>query len=72
LLEYFKMTDFLITCPVATAIPQIIPGDMDRKYLAETVSRRDAAAEPPWMGLLRVFGGDTQSMPIIFVGQQWL
>ena len=33
---------------------------MDRKHLAETVSRRDA-----------VFGGDTQPMPLIFVGQQW-
>ena len=27
---------------------------MDRKYLAETVSHRDVAAEPPWMDLRRV------------------
>ena len=119
-----------------TTVPQIIPGDMDRKQLAETVSRRagilllqnlhfhrpwwsDADAEPPRMGSRRVslicfrfmsvvnngfshihwhrgmdcvsppktrrrpfhggsnpasmrdtvLGGDTQSMPLIFVGQ---
>ena len=61
---------------------------MDRRYLAETVSRRagflllqnlhfhrpwwsDADAEPPWMGLRRVFGGNTKVMPLIFMGQQW-
>ena len=27
---------------------------MDRKHLAETVNRRDADVEPPWMGLRRV------------------
>jgi hypothetical protein len=36
---------------IATVVPQIIlnlsySGDIDRKYLAETVSRRDADAEP--------------------------
>ncbi len=95
---------------------------MNRKYLAETVSRMDADAEPPWTGSRRVsaryfrvmsvvnngfmrihwhrvmncvsppktrrepihggsnpaslrdtvFGDDTQSMPLIFVGQQWV
>ena len=39
---------------IATAVPQIIPGDMDRKYLAETVIRRDADAEPPRMVSRRV------------------
>ena len=28
----------------------------------KTVSRMDAGFEPPWMGLRRVFGGDTQFM----------
>ena len=37
-----------------TAVPQIIPEKMDRKHLAETVIRRDADAEPPWMGSRRV------------------
>ena len=37
-----------------TTVPQIIPGDMDRKQLAETVSRRDADAEPPRTGSRRV------------------
>ena len=95
---------------------------MNHKHLSETVSRRDADAEPPWMGSRRVsawclwfmsavnngfrrihwhrdmncvsppktrrrpihggsnpasmrdtvFGGDTQSMPLICVGQQWV
>ena len=99
---------------------QRYPGDMNRKHLAETVSRRDADAEPPRMGSRHVsarcfrfisavnygfrrrhwhrdmncvsppktrrrpihggsnpasmrdtfFGGDTQSMPLTFVGQQ--
>jgi hypothetical protein len=44
----------------STAAPQITPGGMD------------AGFEPPWMGLRRVFGGDTQSMSLIFVEQQWL
>jgi len=35
--------------PQGTTVPKIIPEDMDRKHLAETVSRRDADAEPPWM-----------------------
>ena len=38
-----------------TAAPQTIPDDIDRKHLAETVSRRDT-----------VFDGGTQSMPLIF------
>ena len=37
-----------------TAVPQIIFRDMDWKHLAETVSRRDADAEPPWTGSRRV------------------
>ena len=102
-----------------TAVTQIISGDMDRKQLAETVSRMDADAEPPRTGSRRVsvscfrfmsvvnngfshihwhrdmncvsspktrrrpirggsnpasmrdtvLGDDTQSMPLIFVGQ---
>jgi hypothetical protein len=30
-----------------TAVPQIMPGDLDRKRIAEAVSRRDVDAEPP-------------------------
>ena len=29
---------------------------------SKTVFRKDAEFEPPWMGLRRVFDGDTQSM----------
>ncbi len=39
-------------------------------YLAEIVSRMDADVEPPRMGSRRVFGGDKQSMSLIFIGQQ--
>ncbi len=35
------------------AVP-LLSRDMNRRYLAETVSRRDADAEPPWTGSRRV------------------
>ena len=35
---------------------------MDCVSPPKTVSRMDAGFEPPWMGLRRVFGGDTQFM----------
>ena len=31
-----------------------LAGDVDRDYLSETLFRRDAKAEPPWMGSRRV------------------
>ena len=78
------MADFLITSPVATAAPQIIPGDMNRKRLTETVSRRDAAAEPPRMAdicscnicisYIRVgrFTACLSKVPPVYVGcKQW-
>ena len=36
---------------------------MDCVSSPKTVSRMDAGFEPPWMGLWRVFGDDTQFMP---------
>ena len=51
--------------PVATAVPQIIPGDMDRRHLAETVSRMDADAEPPWMGSRRVSARCLRFMSVV-------
>ena len=49
----------------ATAAPKVIPEDMDRKYLAETVSRRDAAAEPPWRGSRRVSARCLRFMSVV-------
>jgi hypothetical protein len=37
-----------------TTVPLIVSINMNRKYLVETVSRRDVAAEPPWKGSRRV------------------
>jgi hypothetical protein len=38
---------------------------MDRRYLAETVSRRDAGAEPPWTGSRNVSAGYLRFMSIV-------
>ena len=48
-----------------TTVPQIIPGDMNWRHLAETVSRRDADAEPPRMGSRRVSARCLQFISVV-------
>ena len=47
---------------------------MNRRYLAETVSRMDADAEPPWTGLRRVSARYLRFMSVVnrgFRGRDW-
>ena len=51
-----------------TSVPQILSRDMDWRYLAETVSRRDADAEPPWTGSRRVSARYLRFMSVVNKG----
>ena len=55
-----------------TAVPQIIPGGMDRKHLAETRREPIRGGSTSTSLRLTVSARCFRSMPLIFVGQQWL